>query len=76
MLIELMARLAHPPLVPLHPHDDHFGIKHELRTLSLLHICTIAQLIPPCISVEHILASVDLARLFDDLRRELLVVNV
>lgn len=33
MLLELVACLAHPPLTPVHPGDDHLGIKHELHTL-------------------------------------------
>jgi hypothetical protein len=42
MLIELVARLAYPPLTPVHPGDDHLGIEHELHTLrfrvSHLHL--------------------------------------
>src|SRR5256885_4841557 len=31
MLIKLMARLAQPPLTPLHPSDDRLGVKREPR---------------------------------------------
>ncbi len=107
MLIELVARLAHPPLTPVHPGDDHLGIKYELHTLRLrvrhlhlrvLYACTLprelllgfaqrsasalvgsqvlGQLIAARLAIELILASVDLARLLQDLAGELLVVEV
>src|ERR1019366_9920206 len=33
MLVELVARLAQPPLTALRPGDDRLGIKHELHAL-------------------------------------------
>ena len=54
MLIELVARLAHPSLTALHPSEDRLGIEHELHAL-LVSVSLHLRVLLPCTLARELL---------------------